>query len=250
MGASPEHSRPKKRKKKDEKRSRLRSRSGSGGRRKRSRSRDKSSRHASTKSSRRSSSRSPHRRRSTSRERTKRKRRHENAVLGLATGTMKDVMDIVPGFSQMNPAEQSRIRVQRALKVAVESSTPDLEEKNSPEERLSVLEQIDRARLIEAISDDDDLPTQHKPKLFTERESNHESAIFGHMTMLSHKEAMEIKQQSDEKALLKAKQKVDFYNRDPKSLMGPKLLLNADEVSARWINKLKSIRETIMMSQP
>ncbi|XP_078485022.1 uncharacterized protein LOC100180777 isoform X2 [Ciona intestinalis] len=214
-----------------------------------SRSRSRDSRHGSMKSSRRSRSRSPRRRRSRSQERTKEKRKkprkHVNAVMGLATGTMKDVLDIVPGFSQMNPVERSKIRVKRALDAAADDIIDDI---------INTQEQVKRAKTIEAIDDADEfMPTHFKSSkskksnnTFTERESNHESAIFGHMTMLTFDQALKVKKENDDAAIFKAKQKVNFYERDPKTLMGPKLMLNTEEANTRWRHKLSTIRENLL----
>ncbi|XP_078485016.1 uncharacterized protein LOC100180777 isoform X1 [Ciona intestinalis] len=224
-----------------------------------SRSRSRDSRHGSMKSSRRSRSRSPRRRRSRSQERTKEKRKkprkHVNAVMGLATGTMKDVLDIVPGFSQMNPVERSKIRVKRALDAAVETSNMEVEETDDIiDDIINTQEQVKRAKTIEAIDDADEfMPTHFKSSkskksnnTFTERESNHESAIFGHMTMLTFDQALKVKKENDDAAIFKAKQKVNFYERDPKTLMGPKLMLNTEEANTRWRHKLSTIRENLL----
>nr|CAB3262600.1 uncharacterized protein LOC100180777 [Phallusia mammillata] len=278
-----------------------RSRGESPSRKKRSRSSDKYRRsdRSSRRSRSRSSSRDRHSTRKRSRSRSKdrssrtkkrasrdrsrspvvRRKKHVDAVLGVRTGTLKDVMDIVPGFSKMTPAEQSKIRIQKALNAAVESSAKD-EEAIEEEQRLKkedvvdTREQIDRLKAIEAIADSDDeadesgfMPTHFKSSVklkkklalaesnrkadatktsFMERESTHELAIFGHSSMISMDEAVQRKKKADDEALLKAKRRIEFSRRDPETLVGDALLASSEELQQRWQDKLRRLREKFL----
>ncbi|CAK8682733.1 unnamed protein product [Clavelina lepadiformis] len=233
-------------------------------RRKRSRSRDKS-RHrssrndSSTKRSKKSREQSPS---------APRRKKHVDAVMGVSTGTMKDVMDILPGFSKMAPAEQSRIRIQRALQAAVDKEEDTQDVVQTPDETTddttTVRNQIERAKAIQAIEEgDDDLGVDFLPShfrstnktkkkstekeqlktTFMERESTHELAMFGHASMLTMDEAMKRKKETDEAALYKAKKRIDFKQRDPRTLLAPELLIGPDKVAARWRSKLASLRQ-------
>lgn len=191
-------------------------------------------------------------------------------MIGLSTGTLKDVMDIVPGFSKMTPAEQARIRVQKQLKIAAETPDPEnyTEETEKGDKELTIKEQIDRASKIITIQDSDEsdqdedagfMPSHFrsskKKKLkeqassggvaaqtLAEREGNHELAIFGNTTMLTIDQAIEKKKKADDEALANAKHRVDFMARDPKELASKELLISQEDADRNWLNHLKILK--------
>lgn len=203
------------------------------------------------------------------------KKKNTDSVFGMNTGTLKDVFDVVPGFDKMTPAEQARIRVRRALKLAEESKIEMTEEQLydkviDKSKDADIKGQIVRSNQITVInnelSSDEDAefkPTHFRSKAnvqklskkqevseeFNKREDHHELAMFGHSSvdikpiMLSRDEAMRKKEKEDEEALIKAKNHVDFMVRDPATLMSDSFKLTEQERERKWLFKLAKLRE-------
>jgi len=207
-------------------------------------------------------------------------------VFGLKTGTLKDMFDVVPGFSKMTPAEQSKIRVRHALKMAEDSKNPEMTEEQlldkiiDKDKDADIKSQIVRAKQINVIQDvdeEEDMEAEFKPthfrskanvqklskrqeqhQAYSKREDQHELAMFGHSSvkidaqqvssMLSRDEAMKKKEREDEEALIKAKHHVDFMERDPSALMSDLFKMTEQEKRTRWLLKLARIREGLVQS--
>lgn len=181
------------------------------------------------------------------------------------------MFDVVSGFSKMTPAEQSKIRVRRALEMAEEKKTEMMSEEQILDKVIDkskdadIKSQIIRANKIisnddkDEDSDEEFVPSHFRSKLnkrhqqvHEERENVHELAMFGHSStnasekvtiMLSRDEAMKKKEEEDEKALRKARTHVDFMQRDPSTLMADIFKLDEDEREKRWIHKLTSLKQ-------
>lgn len=208
------------------------------------------------------------------------RKKSSDAVFGTKTGTLKDVFDVVPGFSKMTPAEQSKIRVRRALELAKESAKNDLTEEQLLDKIIDkskdadIQSQITRAQKIADIDNDDDMETdgfipshfrskvnsakvlskkQELSQAYNKREGQHELAMFGHSSvqldvhssMLSRDEAMKKKEKEDEEALIKAKHHVDFMQRDASELMSNLFKMTEEEREERWLSKLAKLREGV-----
>ena len=257
--------------KKHSKRSRRRSRSSSS-----ERSRDHKRRKKDRRARKRSrsssvSSRDEHRSRKShkSHKKSHQMKKSSDAVFGKTTGTMKDVFDIEPGFSKMTPAEQAKIRVRRALESANKTKSNITEEQLldkviDKDKDADIKSQISRHQQISNIesnfSDAEEfVPSHFKSKStsgkpveskYNQRENTHELAIFGHTSVKintdqlsqSRLEAVKRKEKEDEEALLKAKNFVDFMNRDVASIMSDRFKRDEDKINSDWFLKIKQLK--------
>nr|XP_039258136.1 serine/Arginine-related protein 53-like [Styela clava] len=246
----------------DERKRRHRSRSDDSYRsrrsRRRSRSRTRSPRRRRSKSRTNSREKSEYsRRRSLSRERSKKKKKSKkNSPERSPPQKKKDPCEDIPGFAEMTPAQQSRLRVQAAFNAAEAQSSAFEPEKGSPAVVESAIDQMERAQVIEDIEDSDFMPTHFSssrankskeiskmpswPSNLAEQEDYHEMAIFGNSAILSLDEKAKKEISEVNKPLVK--KTIKWEDRDPKTLAHPNLHITHEEAENRWLEKLNQMR--------
>ncbi|XP_013415498.1 serine/Arginine-related protein 53-like [Lingula anatina] len=219
---------------------RRRSRSRSRERRSRSRSRDRRSRSRSRERRSRRSSRSRERsRRSRSRSRDRYQRsRSRESTKEIKVPTSDPCSDI-PGFQDLDPAEQNKIRLQMALKAAADADNK-LKAQGLIEGRTRAMEltdQLERQKAIEEIEEQGFVPQSFtsgssKDTTVQQKQGAHESAIFGR----SYSSFTSVKKEPNTETTGK------IVYRDTGSLLHPSLCVSAEEKMERWKKKVAEYR--------
>ncbi|KAM9542799.1 serine/Arginine-related protein 53 isoform 1-T5 [Guaruba guarouba] len=249
------------------KRSRSRSRGrGKSYRSQRSRSKSRTRRSRSRPRQRsysRSSERSSHRRtHSGSRERERRKGREKEKIKEKGKGKEKEICgakhgdsgNIKAGLEHLTPAEQAKARLQMVLEAAAKADealkakerSEEEAKKRKEEDQATLVEQVKRAKEIEAIESDSFVPqtfrsSKEVKKSAEPTELQYEPVTIGVGT---------VDTSAPEKERPSANIPTAIKYQDDNSLAHPNLFIEKAEAEEKWFQRLIALRQERLMGSP
>uniref|UniRef100_UPI00358F39E9 serine/Arginine-related protein 53-like n=1 Tax=Myxine glutinosa TaxID=7769 RepID=UPI00358F39E9 len=234
----------------------------------RSRSRDKSHRvnkSGSRTHSRRSRSRKHRRSRSRRRHETRGKRSERKDKPPSTVAKKEDICASIPGFENLSPAEQVKLRMQKAIEAAAKTDEvlktreqeKELEKKKQQEEvKVSAEQELNRAYSVAAIESDSFTPavfvSSRENKAQISLEEQHVAAIYG-----GGGEAGANISEGSEAAALTTSEKPELASiptgivyRDMEAVEEPGLWHDERAAVERWWRRLKSLRQDRLLGTP